>query len=384
MASQAELREQIEYFNGLVFSIQSDIERERAEGDAGAVAASEARLAQAQSQLAQAEAALANITTVPSEEDIQNADNPIQPQRTPTDEEIQNADNPPQIPQTPGNQIPTVTIVGQRTNTQSNAAKDQNTNFKQTADWRVRLGLSPSAKYLYNSENPGILLPLKATQGIIFPYTPTINIVYNANYDAPDITHTNYKLWQYKNSSIDSVNITGEFTAQDTAEASYMVAVIHFLKSVTKMFYGQDKNPINGTPPPLCFLSGYGAFQFDNNPLVITAFNYNLPNDVDYIRAGSSVQASGVNLSAYQLKLNTSVLSNTRLGSAGLSPGGQLKAPQFQNLQNTQATYVPTKMQVSISCYPLMSREAISQDFSLEKYGQGALTSATSKRGGFW
>ena len=75
---------------------------------------------------------------------------------------------------------------------------------------------------------------------MLFPYTPTINTSYRANYSAVDITHSNYKGYFYQNSSVEPVTISCPFTAQSTAEAEYLLAVIHFFKSVTKMFYGQD------------------------------------------------------------------------------------------------------------------------------------------------
>ena len=59
------------------------------------------------------------------------------------------------------------------------------------------------------------------------------------------------------------------------------------------MFYGQDQNPRNGTPPPLVYLNGLGTFQFDNHPLAVTNFTYSLPNEVDYIRAGSTTNEPG-------------------------------------------------------------------------------------------
>jgi hypothetical protein len=167
-------------------------------------------------------------------------------------------------------------------------------NAKTQGDWRVRLSLAPSAGYLYKAQNPGILLPLQKTDGVIFPYTPSIQVTYAAHYDPAELTHSNYKIFQYKNSSVDQITINCDFTAQDNAEANYLLAVIHFFRSVTKMFYGNDEIPKPGTPPPLCYLSGMGDFQFDRHPLAISSFNYNLPNDVDYIRASSPTLLSGV------------------------------------------------------------------------------------------
>jgi hypothetical protein len=253
-------------------------------------------------------------------------------------------------------------------------------NAKTQGDWRVRLSLAKSANYLYKASNPGILKYLQATDGIVFPYTPNIQITYAANYETADIVHSNYKLIQYKNSAVDQITITCDFTAQDTYEANYLLAVIHFFKSVTKMFYGRDEQPKPGTPPPLCYLSGLGSFQFDNHPLVITTFNYNLPNEVDYIRASSPTLQPGVDSTGYNAKGVDTDIVQTRL--EGLNPGATVGAPQFTKATNTQTTYVPTKMQITITAYPMVTRNDISNKFSLKEYATGALLQGSRRNGG--
>ena len=264
------------------------------------------------------------------------------------------------------------------------APAKQAQKFEQKKDWRVRLSLAPSASYLYKVAGPGDLLePLKATDGVIFPYSPTINTSYRANYDPSEVTHSNYKLQFYKNSSVDDVSITAEFTAQDTVEANYMLAVIHFFKSVTKMFYGQDKDPRAGTPPPLVYLSGYGAYQFDNHPLVVTQFTYNLPNDVDYIRAGSVNTWGGGSVEAYGNKSNAYVPALNRLFGSGLSKGGVKPKPAFGvNLATQDATYVPTKISLTINMAPMVTRNDISKNFSLADYATGKLLRGSQRNGG--
>jgi hypothetical protein len=258
-------------------------------------------------------------------------------------------------------------------------------NAKTQGDWRVRLSLAPSAGYLYKAQNPGILAPLQKTDGVIFPYVPQIQVTYAAHYDAGELIHSNYKIFQYKNSSIDQISITCDFTAQDNDEANYMLAVIHFFRSVTKMFYGQDQIPKPGTPPPLCYLSGMGEFQFDRHPLVISSFNYNLPNDVDYIRAGSPTLLSGVNSNGYDSGNDIVVDDSTacrRLQVSGLNFGGNESAPNWQKQSNTQPTYVPTKIQLSLTAYPIVTRNDISNKFSLAEYATGALLQGSKRSGG--
>lgn len=268
-------------------------------------------------------------------------------------------------------------------NTRSTATKDDSANFQQKPDWRARLSLSPGANYLYKVEDgkAGILEPLQATDGVIFPYTPGISVTYSAGYDASELIHSNYKVYQYKGSSVDTVSITADFTAQDTTEANYLLAVIHFFRSVTKMFYGQDRNPNNGVPPPLCYLSGFGAYTFDAHPLVVTNFTYTTPTDVDYIRAGSQTNQPGVNIAQQKPILNSFTPSVTRKSMSGLTP----KVPNFttQNTMiNSEATYVPTKIQLQITCIPIVTRNDISNKFSLKEYATGALLRGSKRSGG--
>lgn len=294
------------------------------------------------------------------------------------------------------------------------ATLQDTTNFEQMKDWRVRLQLSPGADYLYKAPDGqrGILEPLAESKGIVFPYTPNITVAYSANYDSLSPVHSNYKILQYTGSSVDTISITCDFTAQDTREANYVLAVIHFLRSVTKMWYGQDEFPKPGTPPPLCYLFGMGQFQFNAHPLVITNFTYTLPNDVDYIRAGAITQNPGVSRQPSKStpateptsstsktdrlkQLATNVFSNftAQVVPGGILPGG---APGPTNFTPSgfnaitaagteEPTYVPTKININIQAMPVVSRNDISNRFSLKDYATGKLLRGTKEKGGgFW
>lgn len=281
----------------------------------------------------------------------------------------------------------TGTLPNINTGVTSIADAQDASQYNARADWRVRLALSddPSATYLYKSPTRSILDPLKKTNGVIFPYTPNISVNYAAKYDESNLTHSNYKIYQYSNSAVESVQITGEFTAQDTHEANYLLAVIHFFRSMTKMFYGQDMSPKRGTPPPLCYLYGMGTFQFSAHPLVITGFSYNLPVDVDYIKTVSTYDPG------QEQPSSVSQTQPSRLSNSGAITGGKPTPPDWSSLSSNQTgfvTWIPTRINLSITCLPVQSRNQISNKFSLNDYATGKLLNGASNTGSsggaFW
>lgn len=156
-------------------------------------------------------------------------------------------------------------------------------------DWRVRLMVPSSGPF----DGSPLLDPLWETDNsMVWPYTPSIIVTNTATYNSLNPTHNNYTYPAYQNSSIEQITITGEFTVETPEEAKYWVAASHFLRSITKMFYGESDNA--GAPPPVTHLNGYGDFVFNNVPVVVESFMMNLPKDVDYIRADVGQNGSWV------------------------------------------------------------------------------------------
>jgi hypothetical protein len=118
---------------------------------------------------------------------------------------------------------------------------------------------------------------------------------------------------------------------------------------------------------------------------VVSQFNYNLPSDVNYIRAQNIANDGTNQLTA---RNRQTVLSNPltnalqRLSSLGqgIQPGA-VAAPFVPQgtLPNGNPTYVPTKMDITISLLPMQSRAEVSQLFSLAGFANGNLL-----KGGFW
>ena len=189
---------------------------------------------------------------------------------------------------------------------------------------------------LFIGQSP-ILQPLTATNGVIFPFTPTISTSHKANYDTESLVHTNYANPYYTHSSVDGIQIQGRFTAQTPKEAKYIVAMMFFFKTATKMFYGASSN--RGTPPPVLFLDAHGAFMYDHVPVVIRDFQYTLPNDVNYM---------------------------------SVTVGGQISK-------------VPVDLNITVDLIPTYSRSKISTEFDLVKFSQGQLISkGKGNRPGGW
>lgn len=211
------------------------------------------------------------------------------------------------------------------------------------ADWRVRISMAPAtANLFYPSTNP-ITGPLYQTNGVIFPYTPTVDINHMARWNPTTITHSNYASYFYEGSEIGSITIRGEFTVQNIQEGQYLMAAIHFFRSCTKMFFGQSA--LAGTPPPVVYLDGFGKAYLPNVPCVVQGFSHQMPGDVDYITV-----PVGVDLA----------LNNTAGQSVNVS-GVALR----QRL--------PTSSSLSVTLQPVYSRTNIQNNFTLEKFTRGAL-----------
>lgn len=178
------------------------------------------------------------------------------------------------------------------------------------------------------------LAPLLEANGIIFPYVPGIILSHNANFSPVSLTHSNYESLHFENHQSQDISITCTFTANSNAEADYIRAVIHFLRVITKMFFGQDTSPIAGTPPPVLRFNAMGDYVFKNVPVVVKSFNTSLPTDVHYI-------------------------------------------PTTDGL-----TQIPTKVEFNIVVKDVYSRSASSNRFSLKDFADGKLI-GSSTHGGF-
>jgi len=150
---------------------------------------------------------------------------------------------------------------------------------------------------------------------------------------------------------------------------------------VTKMFYGQDTE--RGTPPPLVFLQGLGEYQFNLHPCLVSSFNYNLPADVDYIRARSpNISSTGLLQKRTRQTVTTGPFGyiQDRINSVfNGNPAAPPAPPPPATLGTNSPTYVPTKLDITLTLLPVQTREQVSKQFSLKQFASGDLL-----KGGFW
>jgi hypothetical protein len=146
-------------------------------------------------------------------------------------------------------------------------------------DWRVRINAQ------WNIFNSPLFKLLENTGGVVWPYNPNITVSTKANYTAIDATHSNYQFQAYKNSVVDDIQISGEFSCETETDAAYWIAATTFFKTATKMFFGEGE--FAGNPPIVCNLSGYGSSIFDKIPVIVKAFSVELKDDVNYIRCNT-------------------------------------------------------------------------------------------------
>ncbi len=209
-------------------------------------------------------------------------------------------------------------------------------------DWRVKLSIPTIEPF----KSSALLSPLRHTGGLVFPYTPSIIVSHSANYNAIAPTHTNYPYYAYQNSQVDQLVITGDFFVQNGLEAQYWVAALHYLRSMSKMFFGGEADTI-GAPPPIAKLNGYGDHIFNNVPVIVTQFTTDLPQDVDYIATGFS----------------TGKEQKRQVGPQG-------RYTETYSDGKLMTGWAPTQSLITVTVQPVYSRSEIAQ-FSLNKYVNG-------------
>lgn len=228
-------------------------------------------------------------------------------------------------------------------------------NDSDGAGRRARLRPKPGAMQQILGSNK-LLSPLYETNGLLWPYQPSISYNQEVSYQDVPMTHTNQEFYAYTRTNAVKLTVEGDFTVQNQDEGRYVLACLHFLRTVTKMYFGQGENL--GTPPPVLFFDAFGQYMFNRLPVIVTAFTANMPKDVDYM--------------PIDLRL---------LGSAG---GDLRNLSQFRGSADTDSTgyvWLPVLFQISVSL-TVQNTPAKLRSFNLDQFRDGSLLK--NPNGGGW
>jgi hypothetical protein len=155
-------------------------------------------------------------------------------------------------------------------------------------DMRIRLRAGKTTSAIEqilgpNKPSENVLSILYETEGMLFPYTPAISVSQSVNWDPIALIQNNYDVNSYQRTPSVNISVTGTFTTQTQREGEYLMAVLHYLRTVTKSYFGvQDRaSGKAGTPPPVLYFDGYGDFIFRYIPVVVKSYSYAFDEAVD-------------------------------------------------------------------------------------------------------
>ena len=236
-------------------------------------------------------------------------------------------------------------------------------------DWRVKVSVAPGSGVLYDMPSAGIMEPIKRTNGVIFPYSPSLTISHQARYNSQPLTHSNYNNYFYEGSEVQAIQITADFTVQNLTEAAYFLGALYFFRAATKMFYGES-GKYQGAPPPIVYLDGYGKHYLPHVPCIVTGFSHTMPPDVDYLETSVSVGGTS---------------NSSPVNQFGAPAGGTPFTPPLPTLSGNPSTptagasssgsyptRVPTSSQFTVTLQPVYSR-ASQRAFNAESFARGEL-----------
>jgi len=253
--------------------------------------------------------------------------------------------------------------------------KGQGSTLGGFGDRRARLSAKPDAVAdIYGpAVNNNILSPLYETGGLLFPYTPNINDSATVQYDYYDPIHTNQPFAAFKSVAAKEITVIGPFTAQNQEEARYCLAAIHFLRTVTKMFFGTNRGTgqpgqravdLRGTPPPILLFNAYGTAIYHNVPVIVNTYNVEFPQDIDYVEVDFS---RSVGTERRDIDFGFDIFSADRFGTNEIEKSRDISA------------WVPTKFTISLTMTVQNTPDRLRRSFNLNDFRTGKLV----KRGGW-
>lgn len=113
-----------------------------------------------------------------------------------------------------------------------------------------------------------------------FPYTPTISSITNTNYNVAATTHSNFQQAFFESAGNAQFSLTAPIIIENVEQGNYIVKALDFFRGSMKMRFGLN-DPERGLPPPVLRFFAHGIYE--NVPVLLTDFTYNLDADMSYI-----------------------------------------------------------------------------------------------------
>lgn len=232
------------------------------------------------------------------------------------------------------------------------------TNINDAQGRRVRL--RPKSQAFDQTIGDGLMTPLARTGGMVWPYQPTINYQQDVTYTPMELVHANQDFLSYTRTPALRLSVDGQFTVQNQKEGAYALACLHFLRTVTKMYFGggagSNAERLQGTPPPVLLFDAYGQFMFNALPVVVTQFAVTLPNDVDYVPVEVGQGEDYVSAGAAQQ----------------FATWSRLNQPNLQGGPDTGYAWLPSMFNISVQITVQNTPRRLRQ-FDLDRFRNGSL-----------
>jgi hypothetical protein len=233
-------------------------------------------------------------------------------------------------------------------------------------DKRIRLRPKAGAEDYVYGNNSNLLSILRDTNGLVWNNTPMITESHEVKYSVYEPTHNIAKFNNFEGVNNVVLQVTGDFYANNSTEAKYLLAVIHFLRSITMMEFGKHtKTP--GIPPPILLFSGYGTYMYNDISVLVKNVNFSLQPDIDYVQVPITPSTASSNSELNFLQPSSFLNMNT------------LTNFYKKTTNQEDRIWVPTKMTISMTLEQQPTADWLSNEFNLSDFKNGTLL----KGGGF-
>lgn len=168
-------------------------------------------------------------------------------------------------------------------------------------DWRARLrpkeggvarfysaivgGKDAEGNDVSTEELDFLMRPIKESNGLVWQHTPSILLSGGAEYNSHMGQGMNYPINTYLRGQPMQIPVTADFSANNIAEARYILAMLIFLRVAIKGYYGDTavSNGSFGTPPPVFVFEYLGDHGFNKVPVTVVNYQVELSDGVDYV-----------------------------------------------------------------------------------------------------